>query len=704
MLRDCWRVKSPAIPSTARSLAFLLAATPLSGFTQAPDTAQALEPVTVTATRTAVTGFDTPASIDLVMAPGLGLGASLSEWLQGVPGLTARERQNYAQDTQISIRGFGARSPFGIRGVRLYVDGVPATQPDGQGQISQFNLATADRVEVLRGPFSALYGNASGGVIQLFTADAASTPKAELEAVRGSFGDQRYSGVASGDGAHVGLSHFETDGYRAHSAAQRTSFNGKLDLKAGEGGRLSLLLNHLDAPDAQDPLGLTRAQLDADPRAAAPAAVQFNTRKSAAQTQLAAVFDQDFGASQSLRLMAYGGRREVEQYLAIPQATQANPRHAGGVVDLGSSFGGGDARWTLERESLTIVAGLTADRLRQHRRGYENFAAGTLGVQGALRRDEINAVTSFDQYLQVDAALSARFSLLAGLRHSAVRFDSRDRYVRAGNPDDSGAVDYDALTPVAGLLFKQNERLHWYGSYGTGFETPTIAELAYRPDGAAGLNFALDPARTRNAEAGVKLRLAPATRLNLAVFRVDARDELVTASNSGGRATFVNAARTRRQGVELAVQVRPSSALELSMAYTLLEARVRSAYRTCVSLPCASAQVEVPRGSRLPGVAESQWFSRAAWSPTAAWQLAAEFRSVDAVPVNDINSESAPSYGVVDAEISHRWVQSGVRALLRLDNLLDEQYAGSVIVNDANGRYYEPARGRSLFAALELKI
>lgn len=664
---------------------------------------EVLDPVTVTATRTAVSGFDAPASIDLVRAPELGLGASLSEWLQGVPGLTARERQNYAQDTQISIRGFGARSPFGIRGVRLYVDGVPATQPDGQGQISQFNLATADRVEVLRGPFSALYGNSSGGVIQLFTADAAAIPEAELEAVRGSFGDQRYSLVASGLGAHVGLSHFETDGYRAHSAAQRSSFNGKLDLKVG-GGKLSLLLNHLDAPDAQDPLGLTRAQLDAAPRAAAPAATQFNTRKSAAQTQLAAVFDQDFGARQSLRLMAYGGQREVEQYLAIPQATQASPRHAGGVVDLGSTFAGADARWTLQRESFTVVAGLAADRLRQHRRGYENFVGSTLGVQGALRRDEINTVNSFDQYLQVDALLSPRFSLLAGLRHSAVRFDSRDRYVRAGNPDDSGAVDYDAITPVAGLLFKQSERLHWYGSYGTGFETPTIAELAYRPDGAAGLNFALDPARTRNAEAGLKLRLAPATRLNLAMFRVDARDELVTATNSGGRATFANAARTRRQGVELGVQSRLSSTVELSMAYTLLEATVRSAYRTCVAVPCNSAQVEVPRGSRLPGVAEGQWFSRAAWTPVAAWQLAAEFRYVDAVPVNDVNSEAAPSYGVVDAEISHRWPQHGLRALLKLDNLLDEQYAGSVIVNDANGRYYEPARGRSLFVALELKV
>lgn len=666
--------------------------------------ATALEPVTVTATRTAVTGFDTPASIDLILAPELGMGASLAEWLQAVPGLAARERQNSAQDTQISIRGFGTRSSFGIRGVRLYVDGVPATQPDGQGQISQFNLATADRVEVLRGPFSALYGNSSGGVIQLFTADASATPQAELEAVRGSFGDQRYSLVASGLGATLGASQFETDGYRAHSAAQRTSFNAKLDLPAGEGGQLTVLFNHLDAPDAQDPLGLTRTQFDANPRAASPAAVQFNTRKSAAQSQLAVVFDQALDAQHALRLMAYHGSREVQQFLAIPQATQANPRHSGGVVDLASTFAGGDARFTRQGEAITVVAGLSADRLQQHRRGFENFANGALGMQGALRRDEINTVSNFDQYLQVDWAAAPRVGVLAGLRNSSVRFDSRDRYVRQGNPDDSGAVSYDALTPVAGLVFKQSERLHWYGAYGTGFETPTIAELAYRPDGAAGLNFALDPARTRNAEAGVKLKLANATRINAAVFRVDARDELVTIANSGGRATFANAARTRRQGAELSLHTEPIRNVDLSLAYTLLDATVRSAYRTCTTLPCTSAQTEVAAGNRLPGVAQGQWFSRIAWTPSAAWQLATEFRYVDALAVNDVNSEFAPSYGVVDAEVSHRWPRQGLRALLRVDNVLDKQYAGSVIVNDANGRYYESARSRSLFAALELKI
>ena len=658
--------------------------------------------MTVTATRTAESAFDVPASIDRISLDEPTLGVSLSESLQAVPGVLARERQNYAQDTQISIRGFGSRAAFGIRGVRLLLDGIPATQPDGQGQVSHFNLASAERVEVLRGPFSALYGNSSGGVIQLFTADAPATPGIDVDALAGSHGDRRFSLVGSGYGGTLAYTDFRTEGYRAHSAAQRQSFNGKLAVPAGAGGTLTLLLNHLDAPEAQDPLGLTRAQFEADPRQATAVATQFDTRKSTRQTQLGAIYEQDFASLGALRLLGYGGQRAITQFLAIPISAQTAAGSAGGVVDLDSSYAGSDVRWTHRGEQLTWVAGLALDSLQQQRQGFENFVGTTTGVRGALRRDEINTVTSFDQYLQVAWDITPRFSTLAGLRHSALRFESQDRYLRSGNGDDSGRVRYEATTPVAGLSFKQSPQLHWYAAYGSGFETPTFAELAYRPDGAAGLNFALDPARTRNGEVGAKLRLPRDTRLTAALFRADTRDELVTASNRGGRATFANAAKTRREGAELSLQSKLTQRLDLALAYTLLDAKVRESYRTCTAQPCTSAQTIVARGNRLPGVAQGQWFSRLGYAPTTAWQLAGEFRYLDAVPVNDVNSEAALSYGVLDIETSYRL--HAARLSLRVENLLDEQYAGSVIVNEANGRYYEPARGRSLLAGVELTL
>ena len=249
-----------------------------------------LEPVTVTATRREATVFDTPAAVSVRTAPDAAPGLNLSEWLGGIPGLLARDRQNYAQDTQVSIRGFGTRASFGIRGLRVFIDGIPATQPDGQSQLSHANLASAERVEVLRGPFSALYGNSSGGVIQVFSGDGGAPGEASFGASASDAGDWRASaGLRTrwrDAGVVTGLSQLRVDGFRPHSAAERTSFNARLHWPAegGEGG--ALVFNHLDAPDAQDPLGLDRAQFAADPGQTTPQALAFDTRKSVRQSQL----------------------------------------------------------------------------------------------------------------------------------------------------------------------------------------------------------------------------------------------------------------------------------------------------------------------------------------------------------------------------------------------------------------------------------
>ncbi|KAG9539507.1 hypothetical protein KCV01_g26270, partial [Aureobasidium melanogenum] len=262
----------------------LFAALALAGTATAQD-APRLAPVVVTATRTAQSPYDIPAAIDSVATPPDGtLDVNLSERLQSIPGVTARDRQNYAQDTQISIRGFGARSTFGIRGIRLYTDGIPATMPDGQGQVTHFNLDSAERVEVLRGPFSALYGNASGGVIQLFTADGTEPPELRFGMAGGSNGNFRASvnarGVEGPVDYNVDVSHFRTSGYRDHSAARRESGNAKIGWAIDDDRKLTLVLNAVDIPGAQDPLGLTRTQYKANPRQVASVVDSFDTRKS----------------------------------------------------------------------------------------------------------------------------------------------------------------------------------------------------------------------------------------------------------------------------------------------------------------------------------------------------------------------------------------------------------------------------------------
>lgn len=439
---------------------------------QEPPTATDTETVTVTATRIEHPAFDIPASIDVIEGGEFNqdtLGVNLSEGLGAVPGLLARDRQNYAQDTQVSIRGFGSRASFGIRGLRLYLDGIPATQPDGQGQMAHFNLATADRVEVLRGPFSTLYGNSSGGVIQLFTADGQAQTRISGGSAAGSFDTVRAnlgaSGKLGGSDYNFDYTWFDTGGFRDHSSARRESFNSKFNIPAGANGKLSLVLNHFDSPETDDPLGLSREQFNDDPSQAAEPATLFNTRKSTRQTQAGAIYAHRLAGGHELRALAYGGNRQVEQFLSIPEAPQMSELTSGGVVDLDSDYAGTDLRWSW-RESLagrpfTLVAGLSYDELSQDRRGFLNFVGEQRGIRGELRRDEVNDIDNFDQYLQLSIDPHPHWNAMLGLRHSKVKFDSDDRYIVGANPDDSGKAEYSETTPVAGLLFRLGDRQRW---------------------------------------------------------------------------------------------------------------------------------------------------------------------------------------------------------------------------------------------------
>jgi len=682
-----------------------LASMPALAVPQARDPVT-LDEVQVQATRLqGVEAFDVPASISVARF-GDGLdraNASVSEVLAQVPGLLARERQNLAQDTQLSIRGFGARSTFGVRGLRLYADGVPATMPDGQGQVSHFSLAAAERVEVMRGPFSALYGNSSGGVVQIWSAPPDGTRDARIQATSGRDSTHtlgaRVRGAVGKVGVSLAASTLETDGWRAHSAAKRHSANLNVRIPLAGDGHLDLVGNYFDSPDADDPLGLTRAQALADPRQATPQARQYNTRKSVHQRQLGAVYTQPVG-NHTLRAMAYAGNREVEQFLALPMAAQNNPLNSGGVIDLNNDYAGADLRWSwqgaLAGRPLEASLGLNADRQRQHRRGFENHLGGVLGLRGVQRRNERNTVENVDQYAQVWWQFAPRWSLLAGLRHSEVRFRSEDGYVTGSNPDDSGKVAYSRSTPVAGLMFQPGERVRLYLSAGRGFETPTFNELAYRADGGAGLAFDLRPATSRNLELGGKWQWYAGVALEAALFRADTDDELAVARNVAGRSSYHNAGRARREGAELAINLPllDTWGFETGLAWTWMEASFRDGFQR--------GSASVAAGSRIPGIPRQQLNAHLRFLIWPAWKMGIEVQAVSDVVVNDVGDADAPGYALVHLELARdfRLRKGRLRGFMRIDNALNQRYIGSVIVNEGNGRYYEPGPDRGVMLGL----
>lgn len=667
-----------------------------------------LPTVVITASRQAQRAFDVPAAISVVDTQALataGPQVNLSEVLNRVPGISVNNRQNYAQDLQVTSRGFGARSAFGVRGVRLYADGIPATMPDGQGQAASFDLGSAARIEALRGPFSAQYGNASGGVVQVFTEDGPPRPEGSAGLWLGSDGLRKWAVKTGGTSGAVNyvfdLTRFSTDGYRDHSAAQRMQFNGKLRWRMGSGESLTAVVNTLRMPGVQDPLGLKRAQFDADPQQPGDNALAYNTRKDIDQSQLGLVYLKRLG-SDELRLMAYQGQRAVLQYLAIPRAQQIGANAdttPGGVIGLSRRYRGVDARYVLRsqllEQPLHVTAGLAMDQMLEHRTGYLNFLdASTLGVQGAIKRDEDNRAANADPYIQAQWWPSGRLSLTAGVRHSSVRIDSQDHYIATGNGDDSGSTHFRADTPVLGAVFSVSDALKLYANTGHSFETPTLNELAYRTGGTAGLNTAINASRGKHLELGSKYAPRAGTGLNAALFDVHTDDEIAVASSSGGRSVYQNVGRTRRTGLELDGQMQwggsSGKSWTLYGAYTRIDAVYDDRFST-------SAGATVAAGKRLPGVAANQTYIELAWQPLPGLQTALEWRHVGKVFVNDLNDDAAPAYATLAWRAG--WTQE-LRGLklsefIRVDNLQDRRYAGSVIVNESNQRYFEPAPGRS---------
>jgi len=685
------------------TLSCLIACISQGIYAEEPVEVQRLAPIVVEATRTDRAILETPASTYyLNQEQQNSLNVNLSETLKGVPGLQLNNRENYAQDLQISMRGFGARSTFGVRGVRLYVDGIPATMPDGQGQTSNIDLNSLDHIEVLSGPFSSLYGNSSGGTILTQSREGQGPDSITLGYSGGSQNKGQTNLVLQGGSENasepsyiISSSYFDTDGFRDHSGAHKVLNNAKLTWDLDDGSKINWVNNYVKIA-ADDPGGLTRDQWRENPKQVAANVLLYNARKEIEQFQTGLTWNKPINDQHELYGMAYWGQREVTQYQSIPSTAQGGPNHAGGVIDFDRQFYGADLRWTGTDilQNTKLIAGVAVDGMTEDRKGYQNFVGNTLGVKGELRRNEDNTLWNADPYIQASYNFAPDWTLDAGLRYSNVHFKSEDRYL--SNGDNSGKTTYEKLLPSVALSWKIFPDLITYASYAQGFETPTFTEMAYPADGSNDV-LSLKAAESETYELGLK----SANRfgdMTLAAFQTQTKNDIVSAGSDGGRSTFRNADKTLRKGLELSWNKDLWRDLTAQASYSYIDATFDA------DIPAIGTVAAVSSGNYIPGIAKNQAFVSLGWKPENGFNAGLDVRYSDRIFVNDINSEVAPSYTVAGANVGYNWnvKDLSIKTFARVDNLFDKDYSGSVIVNESNGRFYEPAEGRNWSAGLSV--
>jgi len=655
-----------------------------------------LSPTVVTATRYETNSFDLPLSIDSISGSEIRdgrTGANLSEIAPRIPGVVINYRSTAAQELSISTRGFGARSQFGVKGIRIFADGIPLSSSDGQGQAGSINIDTLGQIEFLRGPFSALYGNSSGGVVQAFTRDGAKDPTLTVGASSGTWHTNKQSITAEGQAGPVNYIlntyQYVSDGYRENSQYRRDNFNGKISYKFSSDTKFTLVGNYMDQPYTKDPGALTPDEYASNPRQAGASSVTRNARLYRVNSYGGIIIDHNLSDKDSLRLMLYNGSRANLQYLTTSAASEII-RDTEGL----------DFRWMRKdlflNRPLNFTAGLSYDSMEDIRSRY-SYVAPNVGVYSPLgtaltNRREQQKAFNVDEYLQASYEPTDRLLVIAGMRHSRVNIQNNDLFLN-DRKDSTGQVTYTNTSPVFGTTFKVTPTLNIYANYGRGFETPTFAETTYsNAQTGDGPNLSMVPSKSKNYEIGLKAFVTSNTRINLALFKIDAKNEIVVTDNKANTSQnlYDSIANTERKGIEFSLDSRLPYNFNFYQTYTYIDAEFKNSFGSTLG--------NVATGNKLSGVYKNAAYTELAWKyPAYGFAAAVEniyFSSVNGFDTN-VAANKADAYSIVNlrASLKQSYNNWNFSEFARADNVFDEKYVGNVKVN--NSATFEPGAPRN---------
>ena len=598
---------------------------------------------------------------------------SLQEYLVAVPGLFTQNANNYAQDLRISLRGFGARAAFGIRGIKLIVDGIPETTPDGQGQLDNLPLAMLSSVEVLRGPSASLYGNASGGVLYLNTLDQLENETIQLQSRLGAFGFQSYQLNTSLKGKKtVALLHTnrtKTDGFRQNSGFEQTLFNTKIKHSFSPKSTLQLQLNYTDSPRAEDAGGIKLKDTEADWSQARQRNVEYDTYESIKQFKSGLRWQKNWGDQWNLDTYGFYTFRDFYGKL---------PFENGGIIDLTRNYYGFGTRLNYKQDMHRWQIGIETAQQADQRDRYLNLK----GAQGSLSFSQLESFDSFGFYI-LDEIRWEKVLLRTSLRYDDLRL---------GADTVSEDQTYQVLNPSVGLSYEVASQQRLFANFSSSFETPALSELSANPSGAEGLNLELEPARALNYELGWK-GLWAKTRMEANVFFIESTNEILPYELEAfpGRAFYRNAGATQRWGVEVFGSYQWEK-------WELQASMTQAQYRF--------AENDTLKDTTLPGIPNSQFFLQLGYTSLENWQFQLTGEHIGSLYADTANAVQIEAFQKVRLQGGKTTALGDLELNLfaGINNLFDVRYFDNIRLNAFGGRYYEPAPGRNFFVGLSLGI
>ncbi|MHB1311742.1 MAG: TonB-dependent receptor [Gemmatimonadaceae bacterium] len=634
--------------------------------------------------------------------PGLGI----DEALPAMAGVIVNNRYNYSVDQRLSIRGAGSRANFGLRGVKVLLDGIPQSLPDGQSQLSNVDLSSLGAVEVLRGSASSLYGNGTGGVLSFSTdLSSAGALDASLRTMAGSAGLRRTEARLAGHGQRLlgalSASRTSLEGARQYSAADVRQLNAGADYALGASATASLRLALNETPRAENPGALTAAEYAVNTDSASASNILRGARRAISQRQLSLRLHGQARHGLAWGAAVYGIRRFVDNPLATPPPGGGLLNGTYSTLDRRVTGLRLDASWQAlsRRGAPTLSAGLDAQRSFDVRRNRRDTRGRIATGSDSLFLDQGETVTSVGPFVQGAWSPLGALRLSAGARHDALRFAVADHFL-GDRVDDSGSRTLSATSVQGGVTVIKWARWTPYANLSTAFETPTTTELNARPDGAGGFNEQLGPQRVRSAEVGLRARPVAALRVEASVYESRARDAIVQYLAVDGRSFFRNAGRTRTRGAELAIRAQLHPTLAAHAALTLTDARFTS-YRVS-----RGTTVDTLDGRRMAGVPRAFTRLGLRWQ-RGGWYLGADQTVSGAVYADDLNRQRVRGWGRGALDVRGAWRMrlhgQEVEPFGGVTNALATRYVGAVTINGAGGRVLEPAPGRQWYLGVGLR-